>query len=54
MPKIEEHVGVRSLGSTRIDVDITVDSPDGEEALEWVEDLQQAVKATVDEKTENR
>lgn len=52
MTEVSEHIGVRGLGSTTVDVDITADSPDGEEALEWVEDLRAAVKTTVQKKKE--
>jgi hypothetical protein len=50
MPKVEEHVGIRGLGSLSVDIDIIAESPDGDEALEWVEDIRDAVKETTREK----
>jgi hypothetical protein len=52
MPKVEEHVGILGLDSLTVDIDITAESPDGEEALEWVEDIRDAVKETTREKKE--
>jgi len=53
MPEVEEHVSVRGLGSLRVDVEIRAESPDGEEALAWVEDLKRTVKETTREKKED-
>lgn len=52
MTKVTEHIGIRSLSSARVDVDIEVGSADGQEALEWVEYLEAAVREAVDEKKE--
>ena len=53
MPEVSDNVSVRGLGSTRVDVDISAESPDGEEALEWIEDIRDAVKTTTKAKKED-
>lgn len=52
MVKVEQHIGVRDLGSLRVDVEIVVEGHDGEEALEWTDDLENAIKEAVDGKKE--
>jgi len=48
--KVSEGVSVRGLGATRVDIEIEAESPDTDEAVEWVEDIYAAVRDTVEEK----
>jgi len=49
---VSDHIGVRGLGSTTVDVEIEVESPDDEEALEWKQHIYAAVRDAVKEKKE--
>jgi len=52
MTRVSDHIGVRGLGSTTVDVEIEVESPDDEEALEWKQHIYAAVRDAVKEKKE--